>query len=162
MSESFPSDVPKHDDISNNQNLDIEYLDADSRFVHWADNEIIQLLQSFKVSTEVIQKFVVDEYDINTLRVIERKEIEDLVGDPHLADRTKIIHGLNFWRQSQNLPVISSVCCGISNKENLSGNISNQSQKVERYNCTATVFLQNSVKALLVPAYIYLHRREED
>ncbi|XP_055584886.1 uncharacterized protein LOC129737750 [Uranotaenia lowii] len=42
-------------------------------------------------------------YDVNTLKLIQRVEIEALLPPPHLSDRTKLIEGLNEWRISLGL-----------------------------------------------------------
>lgn len=56
----------------------------------------------------IIVNSPVNGYDVNLLKVIQRKEIEALVSEPYLADRTRIIDGLNLWRTSQNLPPVSA------------------------------------------------------
>lgn len=48
----------------------------------------------------------VNGYDMESLKVIERQEIEELLCEPYLGDRTKIIYGLNEWRKSQVVTII--------------------------------------------------------
>lgn len=45
--------------------------------------------------------FSENQYTIETLQIIERKEIEELIPPPYLAERTKCVHGLNNWRAAQ-------------------------------------------------------------
>lgn len=46
-------------------------------------------------------------YDIASLSIIEREEVEALLPPPLLADRTKSIDGLNKWRISQVISLIT-------------------------------------------------------
>lgn len=55
-------------------------------------------------------------YDLDGLKIIERQEIEELVGHPNLADRTKLIHGLNIWRKSQVRIIISMMGIIVTHK----------------------------------------------
>ncbi|XP_062558016.1 uncharacterized protein LOC134222889 [Armigeres subalbatus] len=65
--------------------------------------EIINLLSSFGLSDRFVTEFVENGYTVELLKNIERREIEDIIGPPHLADRTKLIVALNEWRQEQGL-----------------------------------------------------------
>ncbi|XP_062554548.1 uncharacterized protein LOC134219727 [Armigeres subalbatus] len=70
--------------------------------------EIINLLSSFGLSDRFVTEFVENGYTVELLKNIERREIEDIIGPPHLADRTKLIVALNEWRQEQGLPPVST------------------------------------------------------
>lgn len=45
--------------------------------------------------------FPANGYTTETLRVVRRREIEQLIKVPYLAERTKLIHGLDIWRQER-------------------------------------------------------------
>ncbi|XP_029729105.2 uncharacterized protein LOC109402257 [Aedes albopictus] len=100
-SQGEPDPVIQED--NENEEADISYEEINDETIAF-----IQLLESFKVSIEVINKFLANGYDVESLKVIERREIEELLCEPFLGDRTKIIHGLNVWRKSQNLQPVSS------------------------------------------------------
>ena len=46
----------------------------------------------------------VNSYTVETLRIIQRKEIVELIPPPSLAERTKFIHELDNWRVAQVFP----------------------------------------------------------
>ncbi|XP_021708285.1 uncharacterized protein LOC110681115 isoform X2 [Aedes aegypti] len=71
------------------------------------DQELLNLLKSFELSDQGIEQFLTNGYDIASLRIIEREEVEALLPPPFLADRTKSIDGLNKWRLSQGLQPVS-------------------------------------------------------
>ncbi|KXJ68316.1 hypothetical protein RP20_CCG004294 [Aedes albopictus] len=62
--------------------------------------ETIQLLSSFGVAEDVISALIENGYNLETLKIVERQELEEVVQKPYLADRTKLVHGLNNWRKS--------------------------------------------------------------
>lgn len=45
-------------------------------------------------------------YTVDLLKIIERKEVEELIPQPFLAERTKCIYGINEWRKG-----LVSICC---------------------------------------------------
>lgn len=45
--------------------------------------------------------FIENGYTVDLLKEVERQEIEELIGHPFLAERTKFISGLNKWREGQ-------------------------------------------------------------
>ncbi|XP_058447557.1 uncharacterized protein LOC131427939 [Malaya genurostris] len=108
--------------------------------IDWESLDIVKLLRSLGVCKNVIKKFIDNGYDIELLKVIQRKEIETLVCEPYLADRTRIISGLNSWRISQNLPPISSP---LKSSENVS---STHRSPMKSENCTASFLLNNSAR----------------
>ncbi|XP_055536877.1 uncharacterized protein LOC129725284 [Wyeomyia smithii] len=68
--------------------------------------ELYLLLKLFDLSDYSIDLFLENGYKIDTLRIIQRREIEALLVAPHLAERTKFIHEINKWRKSLGLPLI--------------------------------------------------------
>nr|XP_019560708.2 uncharacterized protein LOC109429250 [Aedes albopictus] len=71
------------------------------------DQDVLNLLKSFNLSDQAIEQFLTNGYDIASLSIIEREEVEALLPPPLLADRTKSIDGLNKWRISQGLRPVS-------------------------------------------------------
>ncbi|XP_055543558.1 uncharacterized protein LOC129729101 [Wyeomyia smithii] len=55
------------------------------------DEEIIELLKSFNFSSA-------NGYDVESLKIIKREEVEAVLQSPLLAERTKCLDGLNKWR----------------------------------------------------------------
>nr|XP_029722784.1 uncharacterized protein LOC109401945 [Aedes albopictus]XP_029735446.1 uncharacterized protein LOC115270278 [Aedes albopictus]XP_029735448.1 uncharacterized protein LOC109414846 [Aedes albopictus] len=129
------------------EELDAEGEDADVSYeeLDYENDPLVQLLQSFHISAETINKFLANGYDLDGLKIIERQEIEELVGHPNLADRTKLIHGLNIWRKSQKLPPVSTPLAPLET------NIQSQSCQsprsvTKRDELTATFLLQKSTR----------------
>lgn len=108
-------------EIIKTEALSEEILEEDVQQLDPGELEVVNLLQEFDVSFEIIATFLskcewllkfrinnqlilhfpANKYSLSTLRIIERAEIEELIPVPHLAERTKVIHGLNKWRCSQ-------------------------------------------------------------
>ncbi|KXJ72884.1 hypothetical protein RP20_CCG017068 [Aedes albopictus] len=79
-----------------------------------------------------------NKYSLSTLRIIE-----ELIPVPHLAERTKVIHGLNKWRCSQGLPPISHPAVPVQHVEK------DKEKEVSREECSATYLLTNSARAII-------------
>lgn len=90
--------------------------------VEEVSDALVDLLLSFGLSEEIINRFLgkklffyviyevlpfvrffslENQYTLETLQILERKEIEELIPPPFLAERTKCVHGLNVWRVAQ-------------------------------------------------------------
>lgn len=145
--------------------------------------ELEQLLKSFGLTDTVINSFVgkhntlyafhnmlisfsiftENGYTIETLKIIERCEIEQLIKQPFLAERTKCVHGINSWRKDlvsiihlqlensinyfkismlQNLPLLSGAPV-ISQPA-----LRTTEETLTRANCTATFLLESSPKGI--------------
>ncbi|XP_065095776.1 uncharacterized protein LOC135717565 [Ochlerotatus camptorhynchus] len=76
--------------------------------VEEVNDALVDLLLSFELSEQVVNCFLANQYTVETLKIVERKEIEELIPPPFLAERTKCIYGLNAWRYGQGLPSLSS------------------------------------------------------
>ncbi|XP_065095135.1 uncharacterized protein LOC135717095 [Ochlerotatus camptorhynchus] len=85
-------------------------------------------------------------YTVELLKGIERREIEDLIGPPHLAERTKLMIGLNNWRQAQGLPAVSAPLSAIENSHKTESWLA----KIKREDCTAKFLIQSSTKGRLI------------
>ncbi|XP_038112227.1 uncharacterized protein LOC119767521 [Culex quinquefasciatus] len=70
---------------------------------------VVELFLSFDVSLDTASVFLENGYRLETLKIIQRKEMEELFQPPFLADRTKCLNGLSAWRLEQGIPAIS--CC---------------------------------------------------
>ncbi|XP_065093331.1 uncharacterized protein LOC135714001 [Ochlerotatus camptorhynchus] len=89
----------------------------------------------------------VNSYTIETLKIIQRKEIEELLPSPFLAERTRFIHELDSWREAQGLSKVSEqpVTCNSSATRDNNAWPSEETQ-VTREACTATFLLNASSK----------------
>nr|XP_029710410.1 uncharacterized protein LOC109424330 isoform X2 [Aedes albopictus] len=103
--------------------------------------ETIQLLSSFGVAEDVISALIENGYNLETLKIVERQELEEVVQKPYLADRTKLVHGLNNWRKSLGLTPVSSISPAQEREEVL-----------RRETLTATLLLNKSSKGKQVLA----------
>ncbi|XP_065090158.1 uncharacterized protein LOC135711281 [Ochlerotatus camptorhynchus] len=117
------------------EELEVETLGAE-------DFELLKLLKSFGLSEAVIGAFIANRYTVDILKIIERKEVEDLIQQPFLAERTKCIHALNSWRKSLNLPPLAESTSSIFSLAPLAL----QQSDVTRANCTATYLIQTSAR----------------
>ncbi|XP_021695246.1 uncharacterized protein LOC110675167 [Aedes aegypti] len=115
------------------EELEVESLDEETA-------EFLRILESFGLSDAVINAFLANQYSIETLQIIERKEVEELIPQPFLAERTKFIHGLNIWRKQQNLPLLSTTESSPAPAQPASF------VEISRDKCTATYLLQGSAK----------------
>ncbi|XP_055536838.1 uncharacterized protein LOC129725268 [Wyeomyia smithii] len=106
--------------------------------------ELVSLIESFGVADNVINKFLANQYTIETLKFVERKEIEELITQPYFAERTRFIRGLNDWRKGQNLPLLSESTIVAK------ATFPSDESKVTRENCTATFLLKSSAKGQAV------------
>nr|XP_029708294.1 uncharacterized protein LOC109409192 [Aedes albopictus] len=113
--------------------VEVESLDEETA-------EFIAVLESFGSSDTIINAFLANQYTIDTLRIIERQEVEELIPQPFLAERTKFIHGLNEWRKQKNLPLLS----GTGNPPAVS--LPPAIPDLSRETCTAAYFLRSSAK----------------
>ncbi|XP_021694287.1 uncharacterized protein LOC110674309 [Aedes aegypti] len=134
------SDPMAHED-DDNEEAEISYEEVSVESI-----AVVQLLQSFRVSIDVINKFLANGYDLESLRVIERQEIEELLCEPYLGDRTKVIHGLNVWRKSQNLPPVSSPLKSVQNVIQSKHHPEIMNRAMDRENYSARFLIQNSAK----------------
>lgn len=94
------------------EELEVETLGVD-------ELEVLKLLKSFELCDAVVCAFIgkkidiictmkilifviipANRYTVDILKFIERKEVEELIQQPFLAERTKCIHGINAWRKS--------------------------------------------------------------
>ncbi|XP_062710627.1 uncharacterized protein LOC115264313, partial [Aedes albopictus] len=91
----------------------------------------------------IVYFFSENQYTIETLQIIERKEIEELIPPPYLAERTKCVHGLNNWRAAQGLPPLSPDCPTASVQPEKGHT---QNEKIAREGCTASYLLNSSSK----------------
>ncbi|XP_065093070.1 uncharacterized protein LOC135713766 [Ochlerotatus camptorhynchus] len=109
--------------------------------------ELINLLNSYGMSERVIEAFLVNCYTIKTLKIIQRKEIEELLPSPFLADRTRFIHELDSWREAQGLAKVSEqpVTCNSFVTRDNNARPSEETQ-VTREACTPTFLLNASSK----------------
>ncbi|KXJ76830.1 hypothetical protein RP20_CCG008856 [Aedes albopictus] len=127
-------------EINKTEALSEEILEEDVQQLDPGELEVVNLLQEFDVSFEIIATFLTNKYSLSTLRIIERAEIEELIPVPHLAERTKVIHGLNKWRCSQGLPPISHPAVPVQHVEK------DKKKEVSREECSATYLLTNSAR----------------
>ncbi|XP_029722774.2 uncharacterized protein LOC115263689 isoform X2 [Aedes albopictus] len=127
-------------EINKTEALSEEILEGDVQQLDPGELEVVNLLQEFDVSFEIIATFLTNKYSLSTLRIIERAEIEELIPVPHLAERTKVIHGLNKWRCSQGLPPISHPAVPVQHVEK------DKKKEVSREECSATYLLTNSAR----------------
>ncbi|XP_055551213.1 uncharacterized protein LOC129733696 [Wyeomyia smithii] len=107
------------------------------------ETALIQLLESFDLSRKVIDCFLVNQYSIQTLKLIERQEVEELIPYPFLAERTKFIFHLNSWRKEQNLPTLAD-------KSNVHNQVQIERREIPREKCTAAFLLNESAKSLSI------------
>ncbi|XP_065080182.1 uncharacterized protein LOC135703020 [Ochlerotatus camptorhynchus] len=123
----------------------IEELDVEKVSVE--EIELIHLLNNYGMSERVIEAFLVNCYTIETLKIIQRKEIEELLPSPFLAERTRFIHELDSWRKAQGLSKVSEqpVTCNSSVTRDNNARPSEETQ-VSREACTATFLLNASSK----------------
>ncbi|XP_021711819.1 uncharacterized protein LOC110680290 isoform X3 [Aedes aegypti] len=124
----------------------IEELDVEKISVE--EVELIELLNNFGITETIIEAFLVNSYTIETLKVIQRQEIELLIPPPSLAERTKFIHQLDIWRTAQGLPKIQEVpASGSSSASVLDTKVRLPSEpRITRDSCTATYLLNYSSK----------------
>ncbi|XP_058824731.1 uncharacterized protein LOC131685199 [Topomyia yanbarensis] len=101
--------------------------------------ETVDLLNGFGLSVSIIESFIANEYTAETLRIIERREVEELIPVPFLAERTKCINGLNTWRKAQGLPTLVD-------RIPLQSILPSTENTVTRENCTAAYLLGSSPK----------------
>ncbi|XP_055525108.1 uncharacterized protein LOC129718374 isoform X2 [Wyeomyia smithii] len=104
------------------------------------ETALIQLLESIDLSRKVIDCFLVNQYSIQTLKLIERQEVEELIPYPFLAERTKFIFHLNNWRKEQNLPTLAD-------KSNVHNQVQIERREIPREKCTAAFLLNESAKS---------------
>ncbi|XP_065075913.1 uncharacterized protein LOC135699570 [Ochlerotatus camptorhynchus] len=124
----------------------IEELDVEKVSVE--EIELIHLLNNYGMSEQVIEAFLVNCYTIETLKIIQRKEIEKLLPSPFLAERTRFIHELDSWREAQGVSKVSEqprFTCNSSVTRDNNARPSEETQ-VSREACTATFLLNASSK----------------
>ncbi|XP_062538637.1 uncharacterized protein LOC134206906 [Armigeres subalbatus] len=135
--------------MSGSDNSLIEELDVEKISVE--EVRLIELLNSFGLSESIIESFLVNGYTTETLKIIQRKEIEELIPPPSLAERTKFIHHLDAWRVAQGLPKVAelsteSVSSAIQSTSSGSTTKSSGKNLITRDSCTAAFLLNNSSK----------------
>nr|XP_029709844.1 uncharacterized protein LOC109622513 [Aedes albopictus] len=114
-----------------------EELDADSV-------DTVNLLSSFGLADSIISNFLENGYTVDLLKEVERQEIEELIGHPFLAERTKFISGLNKWREGQGLPPVSTPSGGSA------GCTEGRLENINRQDCTAKLLINASPKGRAV------------
>nr|XP_029729073.1 uncharacterized protein LOC109414040 [Aedes albopictus] len=88
--------------------------------------------------------FIENGYTVDLLKEVERQEIEELIGHPFLAERTKFISGLNKWREGQGLPPVSTPSGGSA------GCTEGRLENINRQDCTAKLLINASPKGRAV------------
>ncbi|XP_065090540.1 uncharacterized protein LOC135711593 [Ochlerotatus camptorhynchus] len=117
------------------EELEVETLGVD-------ELEVLKLLKSFELCDAVVCAFIANRYTVDILKFIERKEVEELIQQPFLAERTKCIHGINAWRKSLNLPPLAESAPSPFPPTLLAIH----EPDVTRADCTATYLLQTSAR----------------
>ncbi|XP_053691660.1 uncharacterized protein LOC128740159 [Sabethes cyaneus] len=130
--------------MASSENYQIDALVVEE--VPEEEAELIRLLESFELSQKTIECFLANQYNVQTLKLVERHEVEELIPYPFLAERTKFIYHLNCWRKEQvnprlqNLPTLDNQA--IIHYESPTKDLSN----ISRDQCTATHLLNASAK----------------
>ncbi|XP_062551457.1 uncharacterized protein LOC134216607 [Armigeres subalbatus] len=104
--------------------------------------ETFHLLESFGLSIDTINTFIQQQYNLESLKLVERKELEELIPAP-LSDRTKCIAGLNRWRKNQGLLPVTDCDC---RKQSPAQVLSSVAETITRDKCTAAYLLNSSGK----------------
>ncbi|XP_021695222.1 uncharacterized protein LOC110675148 [Aedes aegypti] len=110
--------------------------------VEEVSDALVDLLLSFGLSEEIINRFLENQYTLETLQILERKKIEELIPPPFLAERTKCVHGLNVWRVAQGFPPLSTDCLSTASPVVRK----TSSEAITRERCTANYLLTASTK----------------
>ncbi|XP_058814576.1 uncharacterized protein LOC131678463 [Topomyia yanbarensis] len=124
------------------QEAELSDLTVEAEVLDTEEVAVVDLLTSFGLSLDVIGLFIDNRYTLESLKIVERKELEELIQSPHLAERSKCIFGLNSWREKQGIHPVTCIKCQHSS----TSAAADLPPEISREKCTATYLLNTSSK----------------